>query len=328
MITIKEIAQLAGVSSATVSKVINGKDEYISETTRQKILDIVEREGYIPNGIAKSLRMKNTKTIGLIMPDVMNLFFAELARGAEDAAEKKGYSVILCNTDNKGSKEERYIKILQEKKVDGIIMTAAENSGAKSLERCSTPVVLVDRDFELDREVGRITVDNEKGGYMATKFLIEKGCNNIAYISSKLWSKPSAERLQGYKLALRENGIKFNKDITYYKNFRTEAGYLGALNVLDRDKTIDGIFCGNDLIAIGAVKALKEKSIRVPEDVKVIGFDNISICDYLSPPLTTIKQPIYEMGEEAVNMLIDIIDNHRTDLDKVLSPTLVKRGSA
>lgn len=328
MITIKEIAQLAGVSSATVSKVINGKDEYISETTRQRVLDIVEREGYIPNGIAKSLRMKNTKTIGLIMPDVMNLFFAELARGAEDAAEKKGYSVILCNTDNKGSKEERYIKILQEKKVDGIIMTAAENSAAKSLERCNTPIVLVDRDIELDREIGRITVDNEKGAYMATKFLIEKGCSNIAYISSKLWSKPSAERLQGYKRALRENGMKFKEDITYYKNFRTETGYLGILNVIEKDKTIDGIFCGNDLIAIGAINALKEKGIRVPEDVKVVGFDNISICDFLSPPLTTVKQPIYEMGEEAIKMLIDIINNRSTSLNKVLNPTLIKRGSA
>lgn len=328
MITIKEIAQLAGVSSATVSKVINGKDEYISETTRQRVLDIVEREGYIPNGIAKSLRMKNTKTIGLIMPDVMNLFFAELARGAEDAAEKKGYSVILCNTDNKGSKEERYIKILQEKKVDGIIMTAAENSAAKSLERCNTPIVLVDRDIELDREIGRITVDNEKGAYMATKFLIEKGCSNIAYISSKLWSKPSAERLQGYKRALRENGMKFKEDITYYKNFRTETGYLGILNVIEKDKTIDGIFCGNDLIAIGAINALKEKGIRIPEDVKVVGFDNISICDFLSPPLTTVKQPIYEMGEEAIKMLIDIINNRSTSLNKVLNPTLIKRGSA
>ena len=124
--TIKDIAKIAGVSIATVSKVINEKDQNISEKTRQKVLDIVEREGYVPNGIAKSLKMKKTKTIGLIMPDVTNLFFSDLARGTEDAAEKRGYSVILCNTDNKKSKEEKYLRVLKEKMVDGIIMTASE----------------------------------------------------------------------------------------------------------------------------------------------------------------------------------------------------------
>lgn len=328
MITLKEIAKMAGVSSATVSKVINGKDEHISENTRQRVLDIVEREGYIPNGVAKSLRMQNTKTIGLIMPDVMNLFFSELARGIEDAAEKRGYSVILCNTDNKGAKEEKYIKILQEKKVDGIIITAAENSAGEFLKRCTIPVVLVDRDIELDRKLGCITVDNEKGAYIATNFLIKKGCKNISYISSNKLSRPSTERLSGYKQALMENGIEFQEDITYFNNFKTETGYLGVLNVFKKNKTVDGIFCGNDLIAIGAIKALKERGIRVPEDVKVIGFDNISICDYLDPPLTTIKQPIYEMGEEAINMLIDIIEKRSTSLNKVLEPILIERGSA
>ncbi len=124
--TIKEIAEMANVSSATVSKILNGKDKYISEATRQRVLEIVEREGYIPNAIAKSLKMKSTKTLGIIIPDVMNLFFSELARGIEDAAERKGYSVILCNSDNKEAKEERYIQVLQEKMVDGIILTASE----------------------------------------------------------------------------------------------------------------------------------------------------------------------------------------------------------
>lgn len=328
MITIKKIAELAGVSSATVSKVINGKDEHISDATRQNVLKIVEREGYIPNGIAKSLRVRNTKTIGLIIPDVMNPFFAELARGVGDAAEKRGYTVILCNTDNEGIKEDKTIKILQEKMVDGIIIAATENSAGKSLERCNIPLVLLDRHIELDMKVGSITVDNEKGGYIATEYLIGKGCNNISYISSKTSTKPSAERLEGYKRALMKNGIEFNEDITYYNNFRTETGYLGVLNVLDINKRIDGIFCGNDLIAIGAIKALKEKGIRVPEDVRVIGFDNISICDFIDPPLTTIRQPIYEMGEEAIEMLINIIENCSTGPNKVLSPTLIKRGSA
>lgn len=326
MITIKEIAEMAGVSSATVSKVLNGKDKYISEFTRRRILEIVEREEYIPNGIAKSLRMKNTRTIGLIMPDVMNLFFSELAKGVEDAAEKKGYSVILCNTDNNQEKEERYINILQEKMVDGIIMAAAENSVTKSLERYKAPLVLVDRDIELNKKVGRITVDNEEGGYMATSFLIEKGCKNIGFISSKKQAKPSAERFKGYRKALETNSIKFQENITYFDSFKIETGYLGALSILEKGK-VDGIFCGNDLIAIGALKALKEKKVRIPEDIKIIGFDNIATCDFLDPPLTTIKQPIYEIGENAVQILIDIIEDNDRNLNKVLSPSLIERGS-
>src|SRR5699024_1649404 len=190
--TIKRIAEIAKVSTATVSKVINGKDQHISDATRQRVLEIVEREGYIPNGVAKSLKTRRTKTIGIIMPDVMNLFFSELTRGAEDAAEKKGYSVIICNSDNKETKEEKYLYILQEKMVDGIIMTASEGSIKKSMEKFNIPMVLVDRDIDINKKVGRITVDNEQGAYNATSYLIKKGCKNIGFISSDNKNKPSA----------------------------------------------------------------------------------------------------------------------------------------
>lgn len=326
MTTIKEIAELANVSTATVSKVINGKDQYISEATRQKILEIVEREGYIPNGIAKSLKMRKTKTIGIIMPDVMNLFFSELARGAEDAAEKRGYSVILCNTDNRESKEEKYLNILQEKMVDGIIMTAAEASMNKSVKRSKTPMVLVDRDIELDKPVGRITVNNEEGAFMATKFLIERGCKNIGFISSEKKNKPSAERLEGYKRALKEHKLDIDEKKIFLENFTIDSGYKGVISLLEKTK-VDGIFCGNDLIAFGAIKGLKEKKVKIPEEVKIIGFDDISMSQFIDPPLTTIKQPIYQLGEEAVKMLVAIIEKQDTDMNKVLKTELIERGS-
>lgn len=324
--TIKRIAELSKVSIATVSKIINNKDQHISEETRQRVLEIVEREGYIPNGIAKSLKMKRTKTIGIIMPDVMNLFFSELARGAEDAAEKKGYSVILCNTDNRESKEEKYIQILQEKMVDGIIMTASERSVSKSLEKCNTPLVLVDRDMDLDKKVGRITANNQEGAYDATSFLIEKGCKNIGYISSDQMNIPSAQRLEGYKRAILDNGLEVDSNKIFLQSYSIESGYIGVLSLLEQSK-IDGIFCGNDLIAIGAIKALKENKIKVPEDIKIIGFDDISISQYIDPPLTTIKQPIYQMGKESVNMLVSIIEDKDLELHKVLECKLVERGS-
>ncbi|CAK7085078.1 LacI family DNA-binding transcriptional regulator [Tissierella sp.] len=325
--TIKRIAELANVSSATVSKIINGKDKHISEATRQKVLAIIEREGYIPNGIAKSLKMKRTKTIGIIMPDVMNLFFSEVARGAEDAAEREGYSVILCNSDNKQSKEERYIQILQEKMVDGIILTASESSISKSLDRCNTPMVLVDRDIASDKKVGRIVVDNEEGAYNATNFLIKKGCKNIGFISADSKTKLSAERLRGYEKALIDNGLKIDKEKIFLQNYTIESGYQGTMALLMQTE-IDGVYCGNDLIAIGAIKALKEKNIKIPEEVKIIGFDDISISQYIDPPLTTIKQPIYQMGEEAVEMLISMIEEKSIKMTKVLETILVERGSS
>lgn len=327
MVTIKEIANLAEVSTATVSKIINGKDRYISEATRQRVLEIVEREGYIPNGVAKSLKMKKTKTIGIIIPDVMNLFFSELARGIEDAAEKKGYTVILCNSDNKEKKAKKYMEMLQEKMVDGIILTASEKSDYTSINPGNIPTVLLDRDVKVDKKVGRIFVDNKDGAYSATNYLIKKGCKNIAIISSDTKNKPSAERIKGYENALLDNNLSIDEDKMYLDSYTIESGYNGVKEII-KNTEVDGIFCGNDLIAIGVIKALKEVNIRVPQDIKVVGFDDIQISQYIDPPLTTIKQPIYKMGSEAVNMLIGIIKIKDVEKTKVLKTELIKRGSA
>lgn len=324
--TIKRIAQLANVSSATVSKVMNGKDQRISEATRQRILRIIEEEGYIPNGVAKSLKVKKTKTIGIIMPDVMNPFFSELVRGAEDSAEAAGYSVIICNSDNKITKEEKYVQILQEKMVDGIILTSTEKSTKNPLERCSVPVVLVDRDIEYDKEVGRIVVENINAAYEATTFLIEKGCKEIGFISSIVNNKTSYERLRGFNLALLDHGQVTDENRIYLDNFTMDTGFNGAKALL-KQTTIDGIFCGNDLIAIGAMNALKEEGIKVPEEVKIVGFDDISISKFMEPPITTVKQPIYNMGEEAVNMLVNIIEKKNNQMTKVLMCELIVRQS-
>lgn len=325
-LTIKKIAEMANVSNATVSKVINGKDKYISEATRQRILEIVEREGYIPNAIAKSLKMKRTKTLGIILPDVMNLFFSELARGIEDAAEIMGYSIILCNSDNRESKEESYIQILQEKMVDGIILAASESSVNKYLEIRSTPIVIIDRDIKINEQVGKITVDNEAGIYESTNFLINKGCKNIGFISCGETNRISTKRLLGYKKALWDHGLEVDESKIFLQNFTIETGYEGTMSLL-KNTEMDGICCGNDLIAIGAIKALKEMEIAIPDQVKVIGFDNIYIAQYMDPPITTMGQPIYKMGEEAVKMLISIIEGENIQLSKVFKTKLIERGT-
>lgn len=326
MTTIKMIAELAGVSSATVSKVINGKDQSISEDTRRRILEIVEREGYIPNGVAKSLRIKNTKTIGLILPDVTNPFFSEVAKGIEDAAAKRGYSLILCNTDNKENKEKMYLKILQEKKVDGLIITASHSKLGDQLDKVSTPVILIDRDIKTSKPVGRITVDNITGGRLAAEKLLESGCRKIVHITAELENKPAAERYKGFVEVLGGNAIEFSKSGLYTGYFTVETGYEGIMK-LSELLEFDGVFCGNDLIAIGAVKALRELGRRIPEEVSVIGFDDIALSKYIDPPLTTIRQPIYKLGENAIIVLLGMIEGGATEESVVLQPELMERMS-
>lgn len=324
--SIVRIAKLAGVSTATVSKILNGKDQAISEATRQRVLEIVDRENYVPNAIAKSLKIKHTKTIGLIVPDVMNLFFGELAKGVEDSADKIGYSLILCNTDNNSDKERKYLQVLQSKMVDGIILAAVENRNETLLKDCTSPIVLLDRDIDTEKPVGRIKIDNERCTYDAVMHLYSKGCRNIGFISSKTVNTLSQYRLDGYKKALEDKNIPYKEENVYLDNFTIDTGYTGALNILNKSK-IDGICCANDYIAIGALKALKEKNIRIPEDIKVIGLDDIFIGCYMDPPLTTIRQPIYDMGHEAVSLLIDIIQKRETNLLRVLKHSLVERMS-
>lgn len=211
--------------------------------------------------------------------------------------------------------------------VDGIILTASEQSVSKSLKRRNTPMVLLDRDILMDEEVGRIVVDNMDGAYNATQYLINKGCKDIGFISSANINKSSGQRFKGYKKALLENNLEVDEDKIFLQSYTIETGYEGTMNLL-KNNDLDGICCGNDLIAIGAIKALREKKIDVPEDVKIIGFDDIQISRYIDPPLTTIRQPIYEMGEEAVKMLIAIIEKKGVGKTKVLKTTLIERRSS
>lgn len=321
----KEIAKLAGVSIATVSKVINGKDGSISEATRKKILKIVEEQNYIPNQVAKGLKVKQTNTIGLIIPDVMNLFFSELAKGVEDAADKLGYSVVLCNTNNDLEKEKHYLRMLKGRMIDGVIMSAVESTHS-TIENYNQPLVLIDRDINTKQKVGRIKIDNEKGVFDSTNYLIQKGCKNIAFISSKRVNSIANDRFKGYIKCLEDNNICVNEDNIYLDDFSVDTGYKGIKEILNTQK-IDGVVCGNDLIGIGVVKGVKETSLKIPQDIKIIGFDDIFISSYMDPPLTTIKQPIYEIGRESVDLLVKLIEKKNTDYLRILNHELIIRES-
>jgi LacI family transcriptional regulator len=304
--TIKDIAKEAGVSIATVSFIVNGKDQHISEATRQRVKDVMKKYNYIPNAMAGSLVTRRTGIIGLILPDITNPFFPGIARGAEDRANEEGYSIIFCNTDDKIEVEEKYIESLTSKMVDGIIIAHSSNSEemGEILERTQIPIILIDRDFDSKNILGKVLVNNRAGAFNAVCHMVGKGYKKIAYLSGSLKTKTAMERLEGYKDALKEKGLPLEKHLIKYGEYRAEWGSKGVAELLEEKSDFDAIFCGNDLIAIGAMKELLKNGYKVPEDIGVMGFDDIYMSQMVEPELTTVKQPNYEMGYQAVELLI------------------------
>lgn len=333
-VTMKDIANEAGVSIATVSMVLNGKDKRIPDSTRNKILEIVKRNNYIPNTVARSLVTNRTKTVGLIIPDITNPFFPEIARGVEDKAREARYSIIYCNTDDNIVQEDRCIDILIEKRVDGVIFahSADRQGGSSELSRLRVPVILIDRDYEFPNVKGKVLVDNLAAAYNGVTHLIQQGYREIAYIAGPMNTKTGQDRLFGYEKALTEGGIPYRPDYIKTGDYKREWGIEGTNQLLNNGITFDAIFCGNDMIAIGAMKALKERGLRVPDDVGIMGFDDIYMAGMVEPELTTIKQPNYEMGYRAAEQLIRAIEadsDEESRIDTVLLNTeLVIRHSA
>ncbi len=330
--TIKDIAKLAGVSTTTVSKVMNGKDESISEATKDRIKKIMKEHNYTPSVVARSLVTKRTNTIGLIIPDIRNPFFPELARGAEDMASKAGYTIIFCNADNNLSKEDEYLKVLSEKMVDGIIIAVSSKreDHFEKITDTSMPIILVDRDIDIDMKCikGRVVTDNLKGACIGVEHMISNGMEKILFISGPLTNKASFERLEGYKTALEKHNIEFDQNLLLEGEFNESWGYEAAEIAVDMKLDFDGVFCGNDLIAIGAIKSFKGKGIQIPRDISVVGFDDIYVSSMIEPELTTIRQPKYEMGYRAVEMLIDILQGKKIEQKRlVLQPDIVQRES-
>lgn len=329
-ITIKDIAKMAEVSTATVSKVVNNKDKNISDATRQKILTLIEEYNYVPNRVASSMVTKKTNSIGLVIPDIANPFFPEIARGVEDMANKNGYHVILCNSDNDLKKEVDYLSMLQEKMVDGIILTASSRRSGDSLtlSKIDVPLITVDREVVGAKIDGKIIVDNASGAYEAVTYMFNKGYKRILHLAGPLTSGPSTERYKGYKSAHRDFGKEILEELFIEGFYTSEWGYEGIKAVLKQGILFDGVFCGNDLIALGAMKALRESQFNIPEDIGIVGFDDIYMTTMIEPRLTTVHQPNYQMGYKAAQLLIDIIEAKTVDKKvEILKTELIIRES-
>jgi LacI family transcriptional regulator len=328
MATIREVAESAGVSYATVSHVINNT-RLVSQETRNRVLAAMESLNYRPNALARSLRQGKTNTLGLVLPDSANPFFAEISRSIEDEAFKKGYSVFLCNTELDTQRELFYVDVLSKKQVDGIIFVAAGDQ-ADSLEFLvgrNMPVVMVDRNVP-NVEIDAVLTDNQLGGYLATRHLLELGHRRIACISGPSSITPSAERMIGYRKALEEAGIAYDERLILRGDYHAQSGMEITHSILKMNPRPTAIFALNDLMALGALRAAAEAGCSVPGDLAVVGYDDLEIARFANPPLTTIAQPKKEIGVQAIELLVDRISQKgRPPSRLVLPPELIVRRS-
>ncbi|WP_438349041.1 LacI family DNA-binding transcriptional regulator [Paenibacillus sp. FA6] len=323
MSSIKDVAKHAGVSVATVSRVLNDKG-YVSDNTREKVEHSIKELDYTPNEIARTLFNKQSKTIGLIVPDIMNPYFPELARAVEDTATKLGYNVILCNSDGNTEKEQRYLDVLLQKYVNGIIVSS-NTLNVNQIEKLNIPVVSIDR--EISKGLPTIVVENKKGAMMATHFLKSKGCTRIAHIRGPHAIVNAEERYGGYQEVVGKE-TWFKESYIANGNYDMETSIEATLELLGLHPEIDGIFAANDIMAIGAIKAAYQLGKRVPEDIAIIGFDGISLSKATIPELTTIVQPIYELGETATTMLVQLMERQPIEETyRILDVKLVERHS-
>jgi LacI family transcriptional regulator len=328
MATIREVAESAGVSYATVSHVINNT-RVVTQETRERVLAAMAALNYRPNALARSLRQGKTNTLGLVLPDSANPFFAEISRSIEDAAFKKGYSVFLCNTELDTQRELFYVDVLSKKQVDGIIFVAAGDQ-ADSLDfllRENMPVVMIDRDLP-NVEVDAVLTDHQLGGYLATHHLIELGHKRIACIAGPSSITPSAERITGYRKALEEAGLPCDENLILRGDYHAQSGMEITQLILKMDPRPTAIFALNDLMALGALRAAAEAGYSVPRDLAVVGYDDLELARFTTPPLTTIAQPKKEIGAQAVTLLVDqMTRKNRVPNRVVLAPALIIRRS-
>lgn len=327
MSTIKDIAKKAGVSYATVSRALNNHPE-VNEATRKKIFEIASEMGYQPNAIAQGLVKKETRTIGLLIPDITNPFFPEVALGIEDAANEEGYSVFLCNTNWSEEQEERYLSVLLQKQVDGIIIAPSsekQNHIEKIFEMGVKKVVFISR-INYSNSTS-ILIDNVRGAQMAVEHLIAKEHSRIAFIGGIKDAASNQDRLQGYKNALVANGISIDNDYIQSGDFKRESGHFITKKLLKLTPRPTAVFAANDLLALGAIQAIKEEGLTIPGDFAVVGFDDIGFAALPEIQLTTVAQPKYNMGKLAFLTLLDQIKGGDNIINKkiLLDPVLIIR---
>lgn len=327
-ITIADVAREAQVSTQTVSRVLNGKGE-ISPATRQRVLEVIARLGYRPNGVARGLVTSRTLTLGLVVPDIANPFFPEIARGVEEVVLQQGYNVFLCNTIEDPEREEAILKLLEDKRVDGVILCGSRLPDERLLPllQRQRAVVQVNRPA-LPELAGAVRVDDASGTEQALSHLLQRRRAKIGFLAGPPASRSSQIRTQAFITTLAQAGITPGEGAIYPCPPTVEGGYQAAHALLAAFPDIEALLCYNDLVAIGALQACAERAIDVPDRVAIIGCDDIFLASLVTPALTTLRVSKTGIGICAATMLLDRIAGHNEPPEVVLSPELVVRASA
>ncbi len=288
----------------TVSRVINNSG-YISQETRERVEQAVAELGYVPNALARSLRFKQTKTLALVLTDIANPFFTTIARGVEDTASEHGFSVMFCNTDESQDEEVEYLNVLLQKQVDGVLLVPACSSpeSIAMIQDRGVPVVLLDRRVR-GAQVDVVHGDSEGGAYQLTRHLLELGHRRIALLSGPENVSTAADRVAGYCRALDEAGLQPDRDLMYHMQFSQDAGYQMAMQALAKSPRPTALFAGNNFIAIGALRAIHENELRIPQDISIVVFDDLPASLVMEAFLTVVDQSPYDLGQRATELLL------------------------
>lgn len=334
-VTIREVAKRAGVSCATISRVINNSD-IVKDKTRDHVIKIIKEMGFAPNEVARSLSKNETKTIGVVVPDINNPFFGDVIKGVSMLADKHHLNILLCDTNEDTEKEKNSLHMLKEQRIRGIIIGPASDKNEFNseylsiLENMGIPIVLVGRDVKYSNFDG-VFIDNVQGACDGVTALIQNGHKKIAIIAGPEDSKPGRERLGGYLKAMTMNGLDVSEDYIFRGNFKLESGYEFTRQILKMEDRPTAIFTCNNMMTLGCIKAIMEIDLKIPDDIALVGFDEIEILNIFNMHISVISRPTLEMGVIAMEMLLERLNKKESGGSAskrvTLMPELICKGS-
>lgn len=328
--TIKDISREAKVSIATVSKVLNGDYSKVSESTKNRVLEIAKRLNYRPNLLARSLVSRKSHLLGLVVPDISNPYYADMCRGMADEAKRHGYTTLISNTDRQVQSEKAALRTMVEYSVAGVVLVGIfrhVHEYIEMLKRYRMPYMLVE--YYEPGMLNCVYTNDYQGSFDAVSHLLERGHRHIGYISGfPEPGHPNDHRLRGYRDAMEQAGQKYDPYLVENGHFNIETGYNKAGILLQRNKAITALACGNDLIALGAFRALREVGLRIPQDVSLLGFDDVYLSTTMEPRLTTVRQPAYELGIAAVSNILKQVEAESSGVESIcFIPSLIERDT-
>jgi len=332
MANMKDIAKMAGVSVVTVSRVVNNSAN-VGDETRKKVQKAIKELNYKPSRVAKRLRstVASGNLLGVLIPDIQNPFYIDVLNGIEEIAYKNNYALIMCNFNQDEEKQAKYIDMLMAEAVDGMIVAPvnAEDEKIINVIESGLPIVCVDRGLkDVDVDVDVVLVDNKRGAFLAVEHIIKSGYKRIAYISGKPAIPSSKQREEGYISALNKYGIKIDKSIIKYGDSSHKSGVTLSNELLNSINPPDAIFTGNNLITLGALETIHKMGLKIPEEIAIVGFDDMYWSNSLNPPLTAVRQPAHEIGKRAIELLIQRIeDPNKSTVQMILNADLIQRKS-